>query len=203
MSLHSHARSTARGILMIAAMVVFLSPYSETAQGQLRSDVPSPFLTTGTIVMDNAPRSQVGNWSNMLNMTMSHSYSVSFGSFGGHLQNLNAYTNHTRFQFSDRLSGQMDISLLHSPFGGSMLMAGQSQNALGARVVVQNASLTYKFSDRSTLSVHFSQNPIYGYGSYGVGGFGPGAYGAFARPGFGGAVPGFSPFGYPTYPGQP
>ncbi|MDX1617393.1 MAG: hypothetical protein R3224_01315 [Balneolaceae bacterium] len=115
---------------------------------------------SGPVVKDNR-KSAVGNWANLFNMKMSHSYSMNFMSAGGQFQNINAYTNSMDFFFSDRLTGELDISLLHSPFGNSYLNGGN--NSLGAEIVIRNAELNYRIGERSHISLQFQQHP-YGFG---------------------------------------
>src|SRR5690554_6780941 len=84
------------------------------AEAQLRKDlVYQPEEYTAGITHTQGSNSMVGSWMNLLNMTMSHSYSMNFSNFAGQTQNINAYTNHMFFDISDKLNAQVDISLLH------------------------------------------------------------------------------------------
>ncbi|MEX2602060.1 MAG: hypothetical protein WD355_10450, partial [Balneolaceae bacterium] len=118
---------------------------------------------TGAIIQ-TAP-SNSSNWMSMLNMSMSHSYSMNFGSVGGQFQNLNAYTNHLYFDLSDNLDAYVDVSFLHSPFGNSFMT--NQQNSLGGRILIDRAQLDYQISENSRLSIQFSQRPSYSpFGHY-------------------------------------
>lgn len=167
-------------ILSFALTLIFLT--SAMAEAQLRQDL-NPYPEEYTATVSQAPQqSSVGNWMNMLNMTMGHSYSMTFSNFGGQMQNLNAYTNHMHFDISERLNAQVDVSLLHSPFGNSFM---NPNNSLGAQIIVDQARLDYKLTDNAHISIQFSQRPGY-YGS-GYNSFGRfGHYSPFAR----------SPYGY-------
>lgn len=124
---------------------------------QLREDLsyqPEQYTTAVTTSQHSGP----GNWMNLLNMTMSHSYSMSFSNFGGQMQNINAYTNHMFFDVSDRFKAQLDISVLHSPFGNSFM---NSQNNLGTQIIVDQARIDYQLSPNATISLQFSQRPAY------------------------------------------
>lgn len=133
------------------------------ANAQLREDLsyqPETYTTT----LSSSQHAGPGNWMNMLNMTMSHSYSMNFSSIGGQMQNINAYTNHMFFDVSDRLKAQLDISLLHSPFGNSFM---NNNNSLDAQIIVDQARIDYQLSDNASISFQFSQRPAYyGYGSF-------------------------------------
>lgn len=133
------------------------------AEAQLREDLRfQPEEYTGTVT-HTQNGSSLGNWMNMLNMTMSHSYSMSFTNFGGQTQNLNAYTNSMFFDVSDKLDAQLNVSLLHSPFGNSFM----NNDNLGTQIIIDSARIDYKFSENTRISLEFSQNPYRNsFGSY-------------------------------------
>lgn len=138
------------------------------AQAQLRSDLASPYDYTGPIINSNSPtiQNKLNKFFNSIHM--SHSYSMSFSSFGGSYQNINAYTNTMQFALSERMTGRVDISFLHSPFGGntSFSNAGNFQN----QVILRNAELNYKISDKAFIHVSYQQLPSqFGFNPYGYG----------------------------------
>jgi hypothetical protein len=149
--------------ILISLTIIFLAT-AVVANAQLREDLsyqPEQYTTT---LSSSQHTGGPGNWMNMLNMTMSHSYSMNFSSIGGQMQNVNAYTNHMFFDVSDRLKAQLDVSLLHSPFGNSFMT---NNNSLGAQVIIDQARLDYQLSDNASISFQFSQRPAYyGYGSF-------------------------------------
>lgn len=140
------------------------------AEAQLRKDLAYPEEYSAT-VMHSGNQNSPGSWMNLLNMTMSHSYSMNFSNFGGQMQNLNAYTNHMFFDISDRLNAKVDVSLLHSPFGNSFM----NNDNLGTQIIIDQARLDFKLSSNSSISFQFSQRPsYYGMSPYGRGmGFSP------------------------------
>lgn len=130
------------------------------AEAQLRQDLNRSNDYTGAVVKtDQSTSGVLGDLMESLNMSMSHSYSMNFGSIGGQFQNLNAYTNHMTFDFSENLTGQVDVSVLHSPFGNSFMNMGS--NDLGARVIIDRAQLDYQISPNTNLSIQFSQRPYH------------------------------------------
>lgn len=135
------------------------------AEAQLRDDLNHPADYSGVVSTDNKP--STGSWMNALNMTMNHSYSMNFSSFGGQMQNINAYTNSMLFDISDNLDAQVDVSFLHSPFGNSFM----TNENLGSRIIIDRARLDYQISDRTNISLEFSQRPYY-HSPFGYGGFG-------------------------------
>jgi len=135
------------------------------AEAQLREDLSRSGSLTGAIYQSNssATTSALSSFFNNMNMEMGHSYSMTMGSVGGEFRNVNAYTNHMAFDFSENLTGNLDISLLHSPFGGSAMGMGMGGQGLGQQVVIDRAQIDYKISPNTHLSIQFSQRP---YSSY-------------------------------------
>ncbi|REL29061.1 hypothetical protein DYD21_14450 [Rhodohalobacter sp. SW132] len=154
-------------IILLLVSITFLS-YS-VADAQLREDLGGSSEYSGVVSTDHQP--STGSWMNALNMTMNHSYSMTFSSFGGQMQNINAYTNSMLFDISERMDAQVDVSFLHSPFGNSYM----TNESLGSRIIIDRARLDYQISDRTNISLEFSQRPYqyspFGYGGYGHHGF--------------------------------
>lgn len=144
-------------------LLLFFLTTALVANAQLREDLsyqPEQYVTT----VSSSEHSGPGNWMNMLNMSMSHSYSMSFSNFGGQMQNINAYTNHMYFDISDRFNAQLDVSVLHSPLGNSFMT---NDNSLGAQIIIDQARLDYQLSPNARISFQFSQRPAYyGYGMH-------------------------------------
>ncbi len=150
-------------VLLISIMLCAVS----LTEAQLREDLSNGSDYSGVITYEQQPSSP-GNWMNMLNMTMNHSYSMTFSSFGGQMQNLNAYTNSMLFDISDNLNARVDVSFLHSPFGNSFM---GDNSSLGSRIIVESARLDYKLSENSRITLEFSQRP-YGYSPFSNYGYG-------------------------------
>ncbi|MFU8812881.1 MAG: hypothetical protein ACNA78_07930 [Balneolaceae bacterium] len=157
-------------------LLVFLFAAVSIAEAQFRQDLSTENQYSGVLSTTQSP--QAGNWMDALNMTMRHSYSMTFSNFGGQAQNLNAYTNSMLFDISDKLDAQVDVSFLHSPFGNSFL----TNNSMGGRIIIDSARLDYQLSDRTNISFEFSQRP-YHYSPFGAPGFG--AYSPLRRPSLG------------------
>jgi hypothetical protein len=157
---------------------VFTILLSTQLSAQLRENLSKSHEFSGPIVNTQVPTVQ--NWLNNFfqnNVSMNHSYSMNFGAVGGSYQNVNAYTNTLNFAFSEDLTGRVDISFLHSPFGGSDMV--NTNNNLNGEVIVRNAELNYQISDNARISFHYQQLPrSYGffnqaYGMYGYDRYNP------------------------------
>lgn len=164
-----------QGIHYILTLLILLgiSSYSSDAQAQLRKNLPSPYDYTGPIINRTTPTVQhsLNQFFQKINVQMSHSYEMSFSAFGGGVQNVNAYTNTIQFAFSPRLQGRVDVSFLHSPFGGSI--GGGTPNTIGyqqgfkPQVMIRNAELNYQISDNAFLRVQYQQLPnSFGYSPF-------------------------------------
>ena len=151
--------------LFILAIIVLICV--DISIAQFKSAVPSPYRNSGNIIKveQNQP---TGMFQNLFNMKMSHSYEASFMSMGGQMSNINMYTNSMMFSFTPNLSGKLDVSFAHSPFGNSFSgMNGQNSSQL----FIRNAQLDYKISENAKISFSYQQLP---YGSMGMNGFGNG-----------------------------
>lgn len=129
-----------------------------SVSAQLREDINKREFNSSTFVNTKAPtvESSLSNFFQN-NFSMSHSYSMSFGSVGGSFQNINAYTNTMQFAFSPRLTGRLDVSFMHSPFGQAGMMG--SNNSLSSQVLIRNAEINYKLSDNAFLNFQYQQLP--------------------------------------------
>ncbi len=149
------------GLSLLLTITLFVVT-SITAYGQFRDQLNKADYS-GPVVQEQQ-RYEAGNWSNLFNMKMSHSYSMTFTSVGGQYRNVNAYTNSMDFFFTDRLTGELDISLMHSPFGQGL---GNTNNQFGADIVIRNAELNYQISENSHISIQFQQYPYSPYSGFG------------------------------------
>lgn len=157
---------------------IFAFAFSFQLSAQLRDDLSDHNDYSGPIINTKAPTVQ-GGLNNFFknNVTMSHSYSMSFGAVGGSYQNVNAYTNTLNFFFTPDLTGQLDVSFLHSPFGGSNFV--NTDNNLGGEILIRNAELNYRITDNAHIRLQYQQLPS-NYGFYNPYGFNSGRFNRFS-----------------------
>ncbi|TNE68620.1 hypothetical protein EP331_15385 [bacterium] len=136
--------------------IVFVLVLSSTGFAQFKTQAPSPYRNTGSVIKVEQDQ-KVGGLQNFFNMKMMHSYEASFSSFGGQTANLNMYTNTMLFSFNQNLTGRLDLAFAHSPFGNALPGMQQSQ------FFIRNAELSYKFSENTRLNVSFQQLPYSPY----------------------------------------
>lgn len=146
-------------ISAVSVLMLLIFGFCSLANAQLREEQTRSSDLMGPIVKENP--SDGANLSNLFNMRMDHSYSMNFSSWGGQVQNMNAYTNTMRFFFSEDLTGRVDLQVLHSPFGNNM-MSNNNSPGMDMDVLIRNAELNYQISDNSNISIHFQQVPNYG-----------------------------------------
>ena len=89
----------------LSIFLILMLGLSTLSHAQLRKDLNSSYDLMGPIVKEENP-SKGANLGNLFNMQMSHSYSVNFASFGGQVQNMNAYTNTMHFFFNEDRKGR-------------------------------------------------------------------------------------------------
>ncbi len=130
------------------------------SEAQFRDADMEPIDYTGVVSTENSDVHDLG-W---FGFKMNHSYEMTVGSFGGNAYNQNYYTNTMHFLFNENLTGRVDLSIAHSPFGNSML--GQDQ---GPQFFVRNAELNYRITDNTQVRFQFRQVPGGMYSPYGMG----------------------------------
>ncbi len=150
-----------RQILFSTLLMLFFVSVA-VSHAQLREAKTDMSEYRGPVFKKEDP-SEGANLSNLFNMTMDHSYTMTFGSVGGRYQNINLYTNTMRFYFTDKLTARLDLSLMHSPFGSSGLTPLGTE---GMKFIIRNAELNYEISENSTIHIRFQQLP-YGYKRFG------------------------------------
>ena len=91
--------------------------------------------------------------------SMSHSYSLSFTSFGGQSYNQGLYLNTMMYQLSNPIKMYFQFGVQHQPFGQNEF---QSQS----QAFVSGAGFEYKPSDNFKIQLEFSQQPNSFYSPY-------------------------------------
>ncbi len=93
--------------------------------------------------------------------SMNHSYSLSFGSMGGHGYNSGLYLNRMTYQFSEPLTLYFQVGVQHHPLGNKV-----GNTTLQNQMFVSGAGLQYKPFDNFSMHFEYSQTPAsMSYGS--------------------------------------
>ena len=91
-----------------------------------------------------------------MRFSMSHSYSLSFSSFGGNAYHQGLYLNTMNYEVSDKLSTYLQVGVRHHPFAGrDSQFNGQNQ------IFLSGAGLQYQPAENLSVQFEFSQQPDY------------------------------------------
>lgn len=146
-----------RTILSLLCLVVMLS-VATPAQAQLRetaqqnSSVVTKLYDTGA-----SATNALGNLFGAENFNMSHSYQMSFSSFGGNASSMGMYTNSMMWQFNSDWAARVDVSVAH-PLANSGAFGNRE-----TKVFLRNAEVAYQPSENMKIHLQVQQNP---YGRY-------------------------------------
>ena len=121
-------------------------------------------------MIDNSPSSFFG-FLKSSNFQMHQTYDFSYSAFGGQGMALGVLTNSMFYKFSNKLNGQLDISLVHSPYS---TLGKSFQNSING-VYISKAAINYQPWKNMLISVQYRNtpytyyNPFNPYNSYGYG----------------------------------
>jgi hypothetical protein len=154
-------------ILSIGVTVFALSLFCiSVSKAQKINELMNRAAYSGPIIQKEDP-SQGAKLSNLFNMKMNQSFSANIGTMEGRVMNTDIFTNSMHFFFTPRLTGQVDVSLLTSPFGMNNIYGFNKDNKLQMAL---DAQVNYKLTDHMDIHLRVSKMPR-GYGYY------PGYYG--------------------------
>lgn len=139
---------------MALGCVVALFLFSSLAFGQFKAQGESrPNITESIIKSDDG--GLLFGWFDPNRLTMRHSFSLSYQTFGGQGFSLGTYTNSLMYKFSDPLNLQVDVTAMHSPFNS---LGKQFQNDLSG-IFVSRAELNYRPSENMLFQIQYRQLP--------------------------------------------
>jgi len=94
--------------------------------------------------------------------SMSHSYSLSFVTGGGHSFNQGLYLNTMSYRLFNPLTMYLQLGFAHQPFG----QLGEKNLSGGNQFFVSGAGLEYQPSENFKLQLEFRQQPYSFYNPY-------------------------------------
>jgi hypothetical protein len=152
-----------RTVLPLLCLVFVLS-VTAPAHAQLRetaeqnSSVVTKLYDTGS-----SATNALGNLFGAEDFRMSHSYQMSFSSFGGSASSMGMYTNSMMWQFNSEWAARVDVSVAH-PLANSGAFGNQE-----TKVFLRNAEVAYRPSENMKVHFQVQQSPYGRYASpYGV-----------------------------------
>ncbi|MEK6756768.1 MAG: hypothetical protein AABZ02_11515 [Bacteroidota bacterium] len=147
--------------MLIGCVVVALLMCTSVVTAQFKSKVESKPSVTESIIRPDDGGLLFG-WFDPSKLTMHHSFSLSYQSFGGQGLSLGVYTNSLMYKFSDALDLQADVSLMHSPFSSFGKQFQQNLSGL----YLSRAELNYRPWKNTLLHIQYRQlPPMYWLGS--------------------------------------
>jgi len=136
-------------VALLLAMLV-----SGMAVGQFRSSANSK-PSVGESLIRNDDSGLLFGWFDPSRLVMHQSYSINYTMVGGRGFSLGVYTGSLFYRFSNPLSMQFDVSLVHSPFGGFGGKFGQDISG----IYLSRAQLNYRPSENTLFQIQFRQLP--------------------------------------------
>jgi hypothetical protein len=121
--------------------------------GQLKKDVSKPNIsnTLNTAAYANG----LLGFLDPSRLTMQHSFSMSYMSFGGGGMMVNTYMNTLNYQFSDKLFLTTNLGIMNSPYNSF-----GTNNGLNQTQFFGGAELMYLPSKNTVLSIRFDSTPF-------------------------------------------
>lgn len=139
--------------VLILVLGISLSASAQTERGG------SSLIASGTSY--RKPAGFLDALFNSSRFSMSQSYTMTFGSFGGQTYNQGLYLNTMNFQLADPLFMQVRVGYSHQPFQGLSSMGRQD-----GRFFLQQAMLQYKPGKNTNITIEYQALPYSVYSPY-------------------------------------
>ena len=154
---------------ILAKTAFLLLLLSFIAGAQFRSQ-PEARSSAGEALIRPDDGGLLFGWFDPSRLTIHNSYSLSYTTSGGKGYSLGALTSNIGYQFSNALSAQFDVSLLHSPFNN---LGGNFANDISG-IYLSRAAINYRPSKDLFFQVQYQQLPaMYWMNNYDRFGFMP------------------------------
>lgn len=147
-------------------VLLILTFISSISFAQFKGDENKPLDIKSGILSSN-PVSSIFSFINPENFSMSHSFGISYSSFGSEGLALGVYTNHMAYKFNEDFNFEMDASIVNSPYS----TLGESFTKSINGFYIDRARINYNPSKDFNISLMFSNSPYSYYGNYGYGRF--------------------------------
>lgn len=139
-----------RNVLSLTMAALLL--VSSLSVAQLKSKIDSPPPVSESLMRPGASDYLLGLF-DPSKLSMKHSFSMSYSSFGGQGISLGMYTNSLMYQFSDKVDFQADINATHSPYSSF----GNKNDF--SRIFLGRAELNYRPTDNMWLQIQYREVP--------------------------------------------
>lgn len=103
------------------------------------------------------------------NFSMSHSFNLSYSTFGSFGMALGMYTNTMSLKFGDNINVQADVSLINSPYN----TLGEALSKQINGIYLSRVEMNYKVSDNMNINLQYNNSPFGYYSPFYYGGYSP------------------------------
>ncbi len=145
----------------IVALGVLMLVCTWMASAQFKSQRDTEGRVSDGIAPAGESSSLFLGWFDPEKFHMSHSFSLSYGTFGGQGMSLGTYTNSMTYQFSDKLDARADLSMMYSPTNSFSSMGKTGRGSNFSSIFLSNAELNYRPWQNVQFRVQFRQMPYY------------------------------------------
>ncbi len=142
-------------------LLIILVLTSANAFAQFRDQANERPNVFDGVSTGNAP-SLIMGFFNPANFKMTHSYNLSYSSFGSNGLALGVYTNSMFYKFADNLNLQVDASLVHSPYSSF----GRDLTDQINGVYISKAALNYQPFKDFRINIQYRRMPLNYNGYY-------------------------------------
>jgi hypothetical protein len=96
-------------------------------------------------------------------LSMNHSYSISYLSYGGRGQTIGMYVNSIRYDLSSSMDLNVSLAWVHQP---GLMLSGSDHGGSSVGEILPGFQFNYHPSDKFHLSISYQKVPgVYGYPS--------------------------------------
>jgi hypothetical protein len=140
-------------------LILFVSAI--TTFGQFKGDENKSVDIRSGILNQN-PGGSLLSFIDFSKFSMSHSFGMSYSSFGNNGVALGVYTNHLAYDFNEQLNIEVNASVVNSPYN---TLGDTFTNTING-VYIDNARINYSPTESFNISLQFSNSPFNYYNNY-------------------------------------
>ena len=152
---------------MKKTIYIFVLFVTSVAFGQFKGDENKVNFNQG--ILSSNPVSSLFSFINPENFSMSHTFGMSYSTFGNQGMALGTYTNHLAYEFNEEFNIEVDASLVNTPYNTLGDQFSKSINGF----YLDRAQINYRPSKDFNVSLMFSNSPFSYYNRNGYGRISP------------------------------
>lgn len=146
---------------MKKTIIISILLFQSFVFGQFKGQENVP-LDIKSGILNQSPISSLFNFIDPSKFSMSHSFGISYSSFGSNGFALGTYTNSLSYEFSEKFNFELRTSFVNSPYSTFGDSFSKSING----IYIDRARLNYSPSKDFQMSIQFSNSPFAYYNRY-------------------------------------